>query len=56
LPPSMHKGCTRDVQGTAPLPTPDIVASNKQDCPVKEAAMAPLGACGAERAGPGPAG
>jgi hypothetical protein len=54
--PPMHKGCTRDAQGTAPLPTPDIVASNKQDCAVKEAAVAALGSCGAERAGPGPAG
>ena len=56
LPPLMHKGCTRDAQGTAPLPKPDIVASNKPGWPVKEAAVAPLGACGAERACPGPAG
>jgi hypothetical protein len=53
LQPHMHKGCTRDAQGTNPQAMPEIQAGNTQDCPVKEPAVSALGKCKPGRADPG---
>jgi hypothetical protein len=43
----MHKGCTRDTQGAATLPTPDIPASSKPEPPARGDAVAVSGGPGA---------
>jgi hypothetical protein len=40
LQPLMHKGCTRDAEGTDLLPSPEIRAGSKRDSPTEEAAVA----------------
>jgi hypothetical protein len=54
--PAMHKGCTRDVHGTVPPPSPDIRASCAQGTPVEKAAAGPSGGNEVPHADPGPPG
>jgi hypothetical protein len=51
--PHMHKGCTTDAERLGSQPPPEIQEASKPGWPLKEAAVAPSGASGAERAGPG---
>jgi hypothetical protein len=54
--PPMHKGCTRDVQGTVPLPSPDIRENCAQGDPVEKATAGPLGGHEVHHADSGPPG